>query len=440
MNHILSFNESKSTKSILDDIDDIAGYLDTRTTYPMAKWCTSDINTSKILSNDVDNVDKSIYIRYYVFSFRDLRHLFECENDIIHRSNLLGLNFLIFVNPNKKCNVLFIHKEDWNRLDKNKIITNFNKSDIDVLFENDIKIDKSEFDVLYEDNHVMAIRPKSYRAAIRYSTNANWKIAMKKNLSWIEKYLTKGSYYGGYNWYKSSKVVKEIDNWWSRILSLPKKESEVEVKEFVESFPRYLLYIVIFKNVHVDDEYSKLLLLYDVSRSEYGEIPYSEPIMSGGSGQMLDSSHNQVKVVNTSGERITFRDIHYNHGRVFSNAFHSINEDFHNEKENMSDILGEWSEKGGEYREDALVFIRSSKEPDRLQITRPSLMSRDKDGKISWTRIGYYDDQSFNYWGLDEKTPGEKKIPDVKYRDYFQSISDNVKKLRDALDDNFGDT
>lgn len=436
MNHILTFNENMSDKSILDDIDDIAGYIDAETSYPISKWCTPDMK-SKIANNS--NVDKTGYIKYYIFSFRELKNLFNCEGDIIHRTDLLGLKLMIVVESNNRCNMVFFHKEDWSKLDIESIISYFNKSNSDVLFEDDIKIDKSEFDILYEDSEVIAVRPKSYRAAIRYSADANWKIAMKKNLDWIEKYLSKGSYYGGYNWYKSKKVTKEIDNWWSKVLSLPKKQSEVEVKEFIQDFPRYLLYIVIFKKLPIDDEYSKLLLLYDVSRSEYGEIPYPEPILSGGSGQMLDSTHNQVKVVNADGKRITFRDIHYNHGMIFSKPFHSIEQDFSNEKENMSDILGEWAEKGGEYRKDALVFIRSSKEPNRLQITRPSLMSRNRDNRVSWTRLGYYDDPSFNYWELDKETPGEKKVPDVKYTDYFQSISDNVKKLRDALDDNFGE-
>jgi hypothetical protein len=56
-----------------------------------------------------------------------------------------------------------------------------------------------------------------------------------------------------------------------------------------------------------------------------------------------------------------------------------------NIKDEMYDLLGFWADKGGEYTKDALIFIRGSKTPNRLSVTRPSLISKDDKGTISFT-------------------------------------------------------
>ena len=275
----------------------------------------------------------------------------------------------------------------------------------------------------------MAVSPKTYKAAIKYSADAAWKAGLKKNSDWIEKYMTPGSYYGGTNWYKSTTVKQEVETWW---------------KEFFTDFPRYLFYIVIFKRLPIEDEMSKLYLLIDVSRDEYGELPrsYSSSyVMFGGYwGDMLDAAHNQLKIVNADGKRVTLRDLHGRHGELFNRAFRNIEWNFNEEKERMYDLLGFWSDKGGEYRDDTLVFVRGSSNPNRLQITRPSLMKKDKDGStISWTRLGYYDDPDFDYWELDKEKEKEKEVPfgGKGYNSYLSSMRDDYLKIKDALDVNF---
>ena len=44
----------------------------------------------------------------------------------------------------------------------------------DILFEDDVIVDKSEFDVIYDDEQIMAIKPKTYKAAIKYSADMFW--------------------------------------------------------------------------------------------------------------------------------------------------------------------------------------------------------------------------------------------------------------------------
>ena len=87
-------------------------------------------------------------------------------------------------------------------------------------------------------------------------------------------------------------------------------------------------------------------------------------------------------------------------------------------------------------RYDALVFIRSSKEPSRLQVTKPSLIKRDKDS-ISWTRLGYYDDPDFDWWELEKEKPTEKEVPNQGkgYGNFFNSMQQDYLKLKDALED-----
>jgi hypothetical protein len=188
---------------------------------------------------------------------------------------------------------------------------------------------------------------------------------------------------------------------------------------------------------------NKLYLLYDVSRSEYGELPKSfssNYVMFGGYyGDMLDAAHNQVKIVKSNNRKTTLRDIHSRHGSLFNRAFRQIEYDFNEEKDKLYDILGFWSDIGGEYRDDALVFIRSSNEPDRLQVTRPSLINKDKEG-LSWRRLGYYDDDNFDYWELNKKPTVDKEIPNGGngYKNYFDSVNDNVAKLKAALEIELG--
>jgi hypothetical protein len=118
-------------------------------------------------------------------------------------------------------------------------------------------------------------------------------MGIKKELNWIEKYMSKGSYYGGYNWYKTTKTTKEIKNWWQKLFNLPGKQKEVQLKEFFKDFPRYLLYVVRFKKLPVEDKYSRLYLLYDISRDEYGEMARgftSDYAMFGGYWQQIGLS------------------------------------------------------------------------------------------------------------------------------------------------------
>jgi len=442
--------ESFNLQEILDKVDDIAAYLPTHTSDVESKWVLPDFSTRHILSNadykKYKGNDKSHYLRYYIFGFNDLSNFFEAEQDLRGRCKNYGLKYFIinFNQADRDCRMILFTKEDWEKLDLDAVTKNITKKENnrnwDILFEEDVIIERDEFDIVYEDDEVMAVKPKTYKSAIKYAAGASWKASLKKSKDWIEKYMTPGAYYGGTNWYKSKTVNQEVDTWWRKLLKLPPKQSEIELKEFFTNFPRYLFYIVIFKKLPIEDEMSKLYLLYDISRDEYGELPRSyssDYVMFGGYwGDMLDAAHNQLRILDVNSKRVTLKDIHHKHGGLFNRAFREIEWDMSEEKEKMYDLLGFWSDKGGEYKDDALVFIRSSREPNRLQITKPSLIKKDKDS-ISWTRLGYYDDPDFDWWELEKEKPEEKEVPNQGkgYGNFFKSMQDDYLKLKNALED-----
>jgi hypothetical protein len=434
MNYIKQF---ESFDDILSKVDDIAAYMPTSTTEVISKWIPSTFDVKKILSNsDYKKYNGKLdYIKYYSFGFNELSKFFIAESEITNRSNLYGLDYLI-INFGRDYRIVFIPKSDFIKIDKSNIIKNIDDAGWDVLFMEDVKIDKDEFDIIYEDDDILAVKPKTYKAAIKYSSDSKWKAAFRKNKDWIEKYISKSSYYGGYNWYNSI-TKKEVETWWSKLIKSNKSNSDKQLKEFVNDFPRYLFYIVILKNVPAEDNMNKIFLLYDVSRSEYGQLPFpysSSYFFNGYAGDMLDAAHNQVKVTQSNGRMITLRDIHGRHGALFNRAFRQIEYDFNEEKDKLYDLLGFWSDIGGEYRDDALVFIRGKRNPDRLQITKPSLIKKNDDGSITYNIIGYYDDEKFDYW--DYSKPKEKEIPNKGkgYKDFFQVMSDDTKLLRNAID------
>ena len=441
-----AFNDlPENIRNNISNIEDITTYIPGQVGGCDHKWCTPDLNLKRILDEEAyinyKGNDKKYYLRYYIVGFLELTNFFKSESNIRHRAKVEGLKFFVInmCDTERNCKILFFTDEDWKKLDMKSLKKNLIENHkLDIIFEEDVKIDKNEFDIIYEDELLLSIKPKTYKAAIKYSSDSFFKAAFKKNLDWINKYLKRGGYYGGFNWYKEKNVTAEVKNWWQKLFNLPGKEKEIQVKDFINDFPRYLLYIVIFKKMPVEDPYSKIFLLYDLSRGEYAELPQSfssDYVMFGGYwGDMLDAAHNQVKATNTTGKKITLQDIHHN-TQYFNRAFHHIEEDFNNEKDKMYDLLGFWADKGGEYAKDALVFVRSDKEPNRLQVTRPSLIKKLDDGRITWTRLGYYDDPNFDYWELDKEKTQDKRAPEHGYKDYFQSIQDDVKKLRDAIDD-----
>lgn len=441
--------ESFTVQQTIDNIDDIAAYLPTQTSEVESKWILPNFDLDNILDDEHYNTypnnpiryPKSSYIRYYIVGFYELSKFFLAESDIRNRAKYYGLKFFVvnFNQENRLCKIVFFTEIDWNRLNIEETTKTINKKGWDVLLEEDVKIERNEFDIIYEDDDIMAVKPKTYRAAIRYSSDAAWKAGLKKNKDWIEKYMTPGSYYGGTNWYKSKTVKIEVESWWRKLLKLPPKQSEKELKEFFTDFPRYLFYIVIFKRLPVDDDMSKLYLLYDVSRGEYGQLPrdFSSSYAIGGYwGDMLDAAHNQVKVVQTDGKRITLKDIWNRHRNLFSRAFREIESDFNTEKDKMYDLLGFWADKGGEYRDDALIFIRGSSDPNRLQVTSPKLLQKNDDGTTQWTRLGFYDDPDFDYWEIGKEKPKDKEVPNQGrgYKDFFRSIEDNVIQLKNSLE------
>ena len=441
-------------KNILN-VEDITAYIPGQVGGCESRWTLPNFDTKRILSDDeyskYNKNDKKYYLRYYIVGFIELKNFYEAASDIRHRANVEGLKFFVVnkYQTDRNCNILFFTKEDWNKLEINSVEINIRKVNTmgresngwDILFEDDVIVDKSEFDIIYDDEQIMAVKPKTYKAAIKYSSDMPWKMALKKNLDWIEKYITKGSYYGGYNWYRTKKTTQEVKNWWQKLFNLPGKQKEVQTKELIQDFPRYLMYIVIFKKLPPEDKCSRLYLLYDISRDEYGEMPRgfsSDYVMGGGYwGDKLDSGHNQLKIVSSNGKRITLKEIWSEHQSLFNRAFREIESDMNTIKDNMYDLLGFWADKGGEYTKDALVFIRN--QHGRLAITKSGNITKDdKTGTLSFNVLGYYDDPEFDWWELDKEKPKEKEAPEHGYKDYFQSMQDNVKKLQDALDKNYG--
>jgi len=435
----------------ISNVEDITAYMPGQVGGCESKWVLPNFDTKRILSEEeytkYNKSDKKYYLRYYVVGFTGMKNLYTAIDDIRHRATVEGLKFFIVDRrqTDYHCNIIFLTNEDWKKLEIRSVEINIRKINAqlsgggyEIFFEEDLIVDKSEFDILYDDEQIMAIKPKTYKAAIKYSSDMPWKMALKKNLDWIEKYMSKGSYYGGYNWYKSKKTTQEVKNWWQRLFNLPGKQKEVQTKEFFNDFPRYLLYIVIFKKLPPEDKFSRLYLLYDISRDEYGEMARgftSDYAMGGGYwGDKLDASHNQLKIVNAGSKRVTLREIWDNHQSLFNRAFREIESDVTNIKDEMYDLLGFWADKGGEYTKDALIFIRGSKS-DRLMVTKPSLISKSDDkGTITFTGLGYYDDPDFDYWDLDKENPKEKEVPSGGYKDLFASIGGNVQDLMKALD------
>lgn len=447
MNHIKLFEAfDGDLEADIEKIDDIAAYFTSHTSGIDTKWVLPNFDTDRILDDDqylkYKKNDKSHYLRYFIFGFLDLSNFFKVEEDLRNRCRLSGFKYFLinFNQSDRHCKMVFFKSKDWDKLDFPQLTKNINKKGWDILLEEDVIINRDEFDIIFEDDEIMAVKPKTYKAAIKYSSGTSWQASLKKCQNWVEKYMTPGSYYGGTNWYKSTTVKKEVDTWWRKLLKLPPKQSEVELKEFFNNFPRYLFYIVIFKNLPIEDDMSKLYLLYDISRSEYGELPHSfssDYVMFGGYwGDMLDAAHNQLRILDVRSRRVTLKDIHHKHHELFNRAFREIEWDMNEEKEKMYDLLGFWSDKGGEYRKDALVFVRSSREPGRLQITKPNLITKDKD-KISWTRIGYYDDPNFDWWELEDDKPDEKQVPNQGrgFKNFFQSMQDDYLDLKKALED-----
>lgn len=436
----------------ISNVEDITAYIPGQVGGCESKWALPDFDVRRLLTEEqylkYKENDKKHFLRYYVVGFTGMKNLYDAINDIRHRAKVEGLKFFIVDRrqTDYHCNIIFLTNEDWQKLELKEVEKNIrkinanlpNNSGYDILFEEDLIVDESEFDILYDDEQIMAVKPKSYKAAIKYSSDMPWKMSLKKNLNWIEKYMSKGSYYGGYNWYKTTKTKQEVKNWWQKLFNLPGKQKEVQTKEFFNDFPRYLLYIVIFKKLPPEDKFSRLYLLYDISRDEYGEMAReftSNYAMFGGYwGDKLDAAHNQLKIVNAGGKRVTLREIWDEHQQVFNRSFREIESDMNNIKDEMYDLLGFWADKGGEYTKDALIFMRGSKNPNRLMVTKPSLISKDDKGTISFTSLGYYDDPKFDYWDLDKEKPEEKEAPSSGYKDFFAAIGGNVQNLMNALD------
>lgn len=434
----------ESYDDLINKADDIAAYVPTETSSINIRWMPFTYDPKDILKESdyqkLSDKKRKGYFKYYTFGFDNISYLYDCEDDIIRRSKSYGFG-PIFINLKQRvenrCIVMLFKISDYKNINMDKFIKKFNDSGVDVLFENDIHMDTSEFDIIYDDNISMVVKPKTYKAAIRYSSDTKWKSAFKSNQEWIEKYLKKGSYYGGINWYSKNKIVSDVETWWTKLLGLSPKRIEKEVKEFVKDFPRYLMYIVIQKNVPSDDPMRKTFLLYDISRDEYGaEVNLGSDWFSGKYGEWLDSAHNQVIIHNAEDKRVTLRDIWDRHRSYFSNALAAIDEDLNKDKDRLYDLLGFWADKGGSYTKKPLSFVRNNK--GNLLITRPDRLEKTKDGHMI-NPIGDYSDPTFDYWDDDEKDIEEREIPTMTWDGYFKSIRDNVKRMQAGLEALGGD-
>ena len=433
----------ESFDDVLDKVDDISAYIPTKTSSVQISWRPIS-GKLKSINNDeylkLKDIDRNKYAKSYAISFLGLSNFFDVSNDILNRSKSYNLKFFLIHRGHRVdnyCVLFFMKIEDFEKMDIDEVVKYIQSKEFDILLEEDVKINSDEVDVILDNDNVIVVKPKTYKSAIKYSSNTSWKFALKKNQKWIDKYMTPGSYYGGMNWYKSTKVTQEVKNWYQKLLKLPPKIAEKEIKEFFTDFPRYILYIVTFKKLSVDEKMSKVFLLHDISRDEYGELPHnftSSYAMNGYYSDMLDACHNQIKVENAAGERITFKDIHDFHRTLFSQAFRSIEEDANIEKDKMYDLLGFWSDKGGEYSKNPLIFIRGEKNPGKLLVTRKDLIKKNDNGGLSFSVLGHYNDKDFDYWELDKEVPVEKEAPKTSWKDYFNSIRFNVEKLKGSLD------
>jgi hypothetical protein len=229
------------------------------------------------------------------------------------------------------------------------------------LSEAKIKVDKSEYIKLFEDDTILVLKPLTHQASCKYGSGAKWCVASRTSDTWWNNYTKKTANFAGTNWYNVKEVVEDVKRTWlDRILGKPGEIVKREIKEFIEAFPVGILYFVIskkriksyewdeelkynkpiYEEADPKDPMNKLALLYDPGKADFGDLSTSDPHdVFEYIKDKLDASHNNMSIFNALDEKVTLREVSSSIGREFNVAFRFIEEDFQKERNKIDFIL-----------------------------------------------------------------------------------------------------
>ena len=179
------------------------------------------------------------------------------------------------------------------------IIKNIIKNTL--LNEAKIKVSSSEYKKLYEDNDLVVIKPLTHQASCKYGTGTRWCVAATNTNQYWNRYTKKTNQYAGYSWTKHDS--KEPSNF----------------------IPYSILYFVIQKREPQSNPYSKVALQYNPNKAEYKNRDIGNNI------EVWDATDKNINI-----------DKLYNNIPNFNEAFHYIEEDYLEEKDNIYNRTGIW--------------------------------------------------------------------------------------------------
>lgn len=452
MRYIRGFNEGFNN----EDYEDIVDILSIITSYKRINKIHLSILNGTLEMNYSNTKNKNCISLFTHNDNKDsIEYFLEHEDEIYRKVSNLGYTyriiriilgeyhyrFIIFMNDDEILKLDQYKLKKFKIIDKNGEIDNY-EGKIEIVGPKYYQTNLEDIDILLDNDNIRILKPKTYNGLLRCSIGTNWDVSFANNKEWASKNISKGSYYGGYYWYKSKTIKTDINSWWRKLLKLPKKQVEKVVKEFVEDFPRYIFYIIEFKRFN--NVFNKLLLRYDLSRDEYGATPTSSGLDSF--GYLIDAAHNNLKIWTEKNKVITLRYIktQFNNidEKLFGKSFHIISYDYDNEKEKIYDVLGFWADEGGEYKDNALYFLRpSSKDEDEdnddLDVVKKNDFTQNKyGGSYSWRKTGKYNDPDWEYGNMDMPNK-EREVPSNypnKFIDFMTSIRNNVDDLKNKFD------
>ena len=230
-----------------------------------------------------------------------------------------------------------------------------------LLTEAKIKVGKSEYIKLFEDDTILVLKPLTHQASCKYGSGTKWCVTSRQTDKWWNTYTRKTASFAGTNWYRVKEIIEDIKQTWSdKLLGKPGKVIQKEVREFIEEFPVGILYFVIIKkritdyewdkelkyskpiysDANIKDPMNKLALLYQPGRADFGDLSTSDKYdFFNYVGDKLDASHNNMSIFNALDQKITLKDISRSLGKQFSIAFGFIENDFQKERERIDYIL-----------------------------------------------------------------------------------------------------
>jgi hypothetical protein len=232
----------------------------------------------------------------------------------------------------------------------------------EIINEARIRVGKDEYEKLFEDKTILALKPLTHQASCKYGAGTRWCVTMRDTDTWWKNYTKKTSLFAGTHWHTNTpdKVEELKRSWLDKLLGKPGKVVEKEVKQFVEEFPVGILYFVIVKKRIVDYEWddelkynkpiyetadpkdpmNKLAILYRPSRADFGDLSlFNKNNTYRYISAKLDASHNNMSIFNALDEKVTLKEVSNTLGEQFTAPFNFIENDFQKEREAIDYIL-----------------------------------------------------------------------------------------------------